>query len=218
MIFGYARVSTKEQNEARQINAIKEYCKKEGLELEERNIIIDKQSGKDFKREGYQALTRQMLRKGDTLIIKELDRLGRNKEEIKEELEYLKGKGIKVKILNIPTTLIELDEGNTWVMDMVNNILIEVLGAIAEEERETMRRRQKEGIKIAREEGKHLGRPRIDLDTISKWQRETIKELYPKWKAKEMTAVDFMEEVELKRNTFYKIMRQYEEQLEKEEQ
>lgn len=214
MIFGYVRVSTKEQNEGRQINAIKEYCKKEGLELEERNIIIDKQSGKDFKREGYQALTRQMLREGDTLIIKELDRLGRNKEEIKEELEYLKGKGIKVKILNIPTTLIELDEGNIWVMEMVNNILIEVLGAIAEEERETMRRRQREGIKDAKKQGKHLGRPRIDLDTISKGQRETIKELYPKWKAEEITAVDFMERVDLKRNTFYKIMGQYEKMLE----
>lgn len=213
MIFGYARVSTKEQNEDRQVTAMKEYCKSNNLELEERNIIIDKQSGKDFIREGYQTLTRQILRKNDTLIIKELDRLGRNKEEIKDELKYLKEKGITVRILDIPTTLIEFQEENKWVMEMVNNVLIEVLGAVAEEERVKIRKRQREGIEEAKAKGKHLGRPRIDWNTLTKQQQELIKELYPVWKKKQITATDFMNQLELKRNTFYKIIKQYEEQL-----
>jgi DNA invertase Pin-like site-specific DNA recombinase len=213
MLFGYARVSSKDQNEGRQIISIKEYCKSKGLEIEDRNIITDKESGKDFNREGYKTLTRQLLRAGDTLIIKELDRLGRNKEEIKKELEYLKDKGVTIRILNIPTTLIELPEGQDWVMDMVNNILIEVMGAVAEEERVKIRQRQREGINQAKAEGKHLGRPRMDLNTISKHQRETIKDLYPNWKDGEITATKFMEEIDLKRNTFYKIIKQYEETL-----
>ena len=213
MLFGYARVSSKDQNEGRQVTAIKEYCKSKGQDIEDRNIITDKESGKDFNREGYKTLTRQLLRAGDTLIIKELDRLGRNKAEIKKELEYLKDKGVMVRILNIPTTLIELPEGQDWVMDMVNNILIEVMGAVAEEERIKIGQRQREGIEQARAEGKHLGRPRIDIDTISKSQKETIKELYPNWKDGEITATDFMERIDLKRNTFYKIIKQYEETL-----
>ncbi|MDY0278678.1 MAG: recombinase family protein, partial [Acholeplasma sp.] len=213
LIYGYARVSSKEQNEERQLKAIKDYCIKNDLIMEDRNILIDKQSGKDFKRPSYQTLKEQLLRKGDILVIKELDRLGRNKQQIKEELEDLKNKGVIIRILNIPTTLIEIPEGNQWVMEMVNNILIEVLGAIAEEERATTRQRQKEGIEIAKAKGKHLGRPKINYSTISKNQRELIKENYSKWKAKEITAVKFMEILDFKTNTFYKIMKEYEEYI-----
>lgn len=217
-VYGYIRVSSKDQNEARQLKAIKDYCKKEGLILEDRNIVIDKQSGKDFKRIGYESLRGNnsvdgRLRKGDILIVKELDRLGRNKQQIKEELEYFKNEGIIIRILNIPTTLIEIPEENKWVMDMVNNILIEVLGAIAEEERTTIRQRQKEGIAAAKEKGKHLGRPRINYNTISKEQRDIIKKYFPIWKAKDITAVKFMQIVDLKTNTFYKIMKEYEDEV-----
>lgn len=211
-IYGYVRVSSKDQNEDRQIAAIKEYCKANNLDIEDRNIIADKQSGKDFNREGYKTLKNQLLREGDTLIIKELDRLGRNKAEIKKELEYLKDKKVIVRILDIPTTLIELPKGSDWVMDMVNNVLIEVMGAIAEEERQKIRRRQREGIEQAKAKGKHLGRPRIDWDTIEEGQRDKIKELYPRWKAEEITATKFMQIVDLKRNTFYKIIKQYEQE------
>ncbi len=211
MLFGYVRVSSKDQNEDRQVAAIKEYCKANNLDIEDRNIITDKQSGKDFNREGYKTLTRQLLREGDTLIIKELDRLGRNKAEIKKELEYLKDKKVIVRILDIPTTLIELPKGSDWVMDMVNNVLIEVMGSIAEEERQKIRRRQREGIEQAKKAGKHLGRPRMDWDTITRQQRELIGEYYPMWKDGEITATKFMEIVDLKRNTFYKIISQYEE-------
>lgn len=208
--FGYARVSARDQNEDRQVVAIMEYCKNNDIKLSERDIIIDKQSGKDFTREGYQTLTRQMLREGDTLVIKELDRLGRNKEAIKNELEYLKNRGIIVRILDIPTTLIELPQENKWVMEMVNNILIEVMGAMAEEDRIKIKRRQEEGIKQAKAKGKHLGRPRIDYNTLDKTTQKAIKENYSNWKSGEITAVKFMKILDLKRNTFYKIMKQYE--------
>ena len=140
MIYGYARISDKKQNEARQIEALTKYG------VEEKYIKIDKASGKNFNRENYLLLRDEILRAGDTLVVKELDRLGRNKEQIKEELDYFKNNKIRVKILNIPTTLIDLPEGQEWVFEMVNNILIEVLGAIAEEERIKIRQRQREGI------------------------------------------------------------------------
>ena len=120
MEFGYARVSTSHQNTDRQIEALLEYG------IPERNIIVDKQSGKDFERVGYLALKNTMLRAGDTLVIKELDRLGRNKQMIKEELEWLKAHEIRVKILNVPTSLMECD-GQDWILEMVSNILIEVM-------------------------------------------------------------------------------------------
>lgn len=153
MTFGYIRVSSKEQNEGRQIKALKDYSK----ELKDEHIYIDKQSGKDFEREKYQEL-KKVLREGDTVIIQELDRLGRNKDMIKQELKELQERKVRVKILNIPTTLIEFEEGQAWLLDMVNNILVEVLGAIAEEERNKIRQRQAEGIELAKQQGKYKGR------------------------------------------------------------
>lgn len=146
MMYGYARVSTaQKQNEARQIEALIAYG------VEEKYIKTDKASGKDFNRENYQLLKNEILRPGDTLVVKELDRLGRNKEQVKEELKYFKDNKIRVKILNIPTTLMDLPEGQEWVFDMVNNILIEVLGAIAEDERIKIKQRQSEGIAAMKE-------------------------------------------------------------------
>ena len=135
-IYGYVRVSSREQNEDRQFEALTRF----GVPPE--SIIIDKCSGKDTEREGYQYLKRQILRAGDTLVIKELDRLSRNKADIKRELEEFKAKGIRVKILDIPTTLTDFPKEQMWVMDMINSILIEVLGAIAENERNKIRSQQ----------------------------------------------------------------------------
>lgn len=152
-IYGYARVSSREQNEDRQLEALI----KSGVP--EQNIIIDKCSGKDTEREGYQYLKRQILRKGDTLVIKELDRLSRNKSDIKRELEQFKDMGVRVKILDIPTTLTEFSDEQMWVMDMINSILIEVLGSIAENERNKIRLRQLEGIEAAKKKNVRFGRP-----------------------------------------------------------
>ena len=152
--FGYARVSTVQQHEDRQVQALLEYG------VEERNIIVDKESGKDFNRVGYLSLKENMLRRGDTLVISELDRLGRNKAMIKNELEWFKSEGIRVKILNVPTTLLDC-EGQDWVLDMVSNILIEVMASVAEEERVKIHRRQEEGIAVAKAKGVRFGRPSI---------------------------------------------------------
>ena len=157
-VYGYARVSSKEQNEDRQLNALLEF----GVSRE--NIITDKVSGKDISREGYMYLKNSLLRDGDTLVIKELDRLSRNKSDIKKELEYFKEHNIRVKILDIPTTLADFPDGQQWVLDMINNILIEVLGSIAEAERIKIKQRQREGIDSARKRGiVKFGRPKANI-------------------------------------------------------
>lgn len=203
--YGYARVSDKGQNLDRQIIELEKY-------VDSRYIFTDKQSGKNMDRVQYQLL-RKIAQKGDTIYIKSLDRLGRNKQDIKQELEYYKSEGVRVKILEIPTTMMQIQEGQEWLIDMINNLLLEVLSTMAEQERLNIRQRQREGIDVAQAQGKHLGRPRMNWSSISDKQRELIKELYPKWKSKEITATDFMEQVELRRNTFYKIVKEYEKGL-----
>ena len=100
-----------------------------------------------------------ILRQGDTLVVKSLDRLSRNKSDIYNELRYFKEQGIRLKVIDLPTTMMDLPEGQEWVFEMVNNILIEVLGTIAEQERITIKQRQVEGIAAARENGRKFGRP-----------------------------------------------------------
>ena len=201
--FGYIRVSSKEQNEGRQIKALKDYSK----ELKDEHIYIDKQSGKDFEREKYQEL-KKILREGDTVIIQELDRLGRNKDMIKQELKELQERKVRVKILNIPTTLIEFEEGQAWLLDMVNNILVEVLGAIAEEERNKIRQRQAEGIELAKQEGKYQGR---DKGTF-KADMKKFKKVYNQVQGKQITVTQAVELLGYKsRTSYYNMARQYEE-------
>ena len=117
----YARVSTTEQNLDRQLDIF------HSLGAEDRDIITDKQSGKDLDRPGYTALKTTILRPGDTLIIKSLGRLSRSKLDIKNELQYFKDNNIRIKVIDLPTTMLDLPEEQSWVIDMVNNILIEVL-------------------------------------------------------------------------------------------
>lgn len=193
--FGYGRVSTTHQHTDRQIEALLAHG------VEERDIFIDKQSGKDFNRENYQTLKNNVLRKGDTLVIKELDRLGRNKKMVKEELEYFKSQGIRIKILNIPTTLIDV-EGQSWVMEMVSNILIEVLSTIAEEELLKNHQRQKEGIASAKARGVEFGRP-----TIKK--PEGYDAVMQRVASGELKAVEAMKLLKVRRTSFYKLKKLY---------
>ena len=158
MIYGYMRVSTKSQNLNRQEDALLEF----GVEKD--NIFADKESGKNFDREKYQEM-KSILKRNDVLVIKELDRLGRNKEMVKEELEYFKSNGIRVKILNIPTTLIDFPEGQEWIMDMINNILLEVMSSIDEEERRKIKTRQAEGIAAAKAGGVKFG-PKVKYTEV----------------------------------------------------
>lgn len=188
----YARVSTKEQNLDRQLAAFA------ALGASERDVITDKESGKSLNRDGYTALKAAMLRPGDTLVIKSLDRLSRNKADIKNELRYFRDNNIRLKVLDLPTTLADYPEGQGWVLDMVNNILIEVLSSIAQQERETIRQRQAEGIAAARAQGKHLGRPKATKP--DNWDA-----VITRWKAGEITAVEAMRQTGTKRSTFYKL-------------
>ena len=190
--FGYARVSSREQHEDRQIEALTNY----GVSRD--NIIVDKCSGKDTEREGYQYLKKQILRNGDTLVIKELDRLSRSKSDIKQELEFFKCNGIHVKILDIPTTLTDFPPEQIWVMDMINAILIEVLGSIAENERLKIRRRQREGIDAALKKNVRFGRPAIakpeNWDTV-------IKQI----DAKEISVSQALQALNISRSSYYRL-------------
>ena len=191
--YAYARVSTREQNLDRQLKALTDYG------VGERDIVTDKASGKNLDRPGYQMLKHQMLRDGDTLVVMSLDRLSRNKVHIKNELEYYKQHHIRVKVLDMPTTLIELPEEQDWIFDMINNILIEVLASIAEQERVRTHQRQAQGIAAAKEKGKHLGRPQAQYP-------DNWTEVYNRWQSGEITAVAAMKELGLKKSTFYKLV------------
>lgn len=198
-IYGYARVSTKEQKLDRQVIELAKYVP------DQEDIITDVISGKTFERPNYQAL-RRFVRTGDTIYIKSLDRFGRNKKMIKDELEYYKQKGVFVRCLDIPTTLMDYtDYGELQkaIFDMVNNVLIEVLGMMYEHELTTTKARQREGIEAAKRAGRHLGRPRI------KQPRGWIM-VYERWKNKELTARAAMRELGLKPATFYRMIRKYE--------
>ena len=188
--FYYARVSTREQNLDRQLEAFR------ALGADEREIITDKESGKNLDRPGYQALKTAMLRPGDTLVVKSLDRLSRSKSDIHNELQWFKDNSIRLKVIDLPTTMMDLPSGQEWVFEMVNNILIEVLGTIAEQERLTIRQRQREGIAAAKAKGKHLGRPATVLP--DNWD-----EVIALWRSGQISAKEAMQRTGVKRTHFY---------------
>ena len=191
-IYGYARVSSREQNEDMQLEAFTSF----GVPSE--NIIVDKCSGKDTEREGYKYLKRQILRNGDTLVIKELDRLIRNKSDIKHELEYFRKHNIHIRILDIPTTLTDFPSEQIWIMDRINSILIEVLGSIAENERIKIRTRQREGIIVAQKKKLKFGRPKIELP-------ENFETISARVKAKEITVSQSVKILNISRSSYYRM-------------
>jgi len=201
--FGYVRVSTKEQNTDRQIIAMQE------LGINERDIFVDKASGKDFERPQYQALKAQ-LRKGDLVYISSLDRLGRNSDAIKREWESItKEIGADMVVLDMP--LLDTRQHKDTLGTFVSDLVLQVLSFMAQSEREKTLARQKEGIAVAKAKGKHLGRPQLNLNTLTKQQRADLEANYQAWKDKTITGVKFMEILELKKNSFYKIIGEYEE-------
>lgn len=208
-VVGYARVSSKEQNLARQLKALSAY-------VDSDMIVTDKASGKDLNRDGYKSLKIGIgkLVEGDTLYIKSLDRLSRNKEDAKRELQYFAEHGIRVKVIDIPSTMIEVAEGQDWIVTMINNILVEVLTSIAENERLTIKQRQAEGMdampidattgkRKSSKTGRVVGRPCIDYP--NGWEQ-----VYKRWKSKEIKAVEAMQILNLKKDSFYKLVKRYE--------
>jgi DNA invertase Pin-like site-specific DNA recombinase len=190
--FGYARVSSFDQNLTRQIQALKDYS------IDERDIITDKISGKDFNRQGYLMLKNQILRQGDVLAIKELDRLGRNYEQIKDEWRELQKMGIDIVILDMP--ILDTREKSDLEKSLIANIVFELLAYLAEKERCKIKSRQKEGIAAAKSKGVKFGRPKMALPA-------NFYAEYFKWQNGEQTAVQTMKRLGLKRTTFYKLIK-----------
>lgn len=195
--FAYARVSSRDQNLARQLESLKQYVP------DDRDIFVDKQSGKNTDRPGLQLLL-HLLRSGDTLYLHSLDRLGRNKEDIKNILRELKEKKVIVRILDLPTSMVTTDDEVTGAtMEMVNNLLIEVLGYVAEMERRNIRKRQEEGIEIAKEKGVKFGRKKLP------WP-ETWEEDYIQWKNKRCTAMSLIKKYGWNSTSFYRKVQEWE--------
>ena len=196
MIYFYVRVSTKDQNLARQLETARAYKNID-------KVFCDKQSGKNFERKEYINL-KETVRQGDEVIIKELDRLGRDKEGIKEEIKWFKEQGVTLRILDVPTTLIDFN-GQDWIADMVNNILIEVLGAMAQQEREKTEKRRDEGIaampivngkRVSTKTGNAYGRPSIEID-------DSFEKILKKQKDGELSVVECCKRLGISRATWY---------------
>lgn len=193
--FFYGRVSTKEQNADRQIKAAKDFG------IDDRDIYIDKKSGKDFDREQYQILKGQ-LREGDLLVILSIDRLGRNYDQIIAEWRDIISLGCDIVVLDMPI----LDTRNTdggLTKRFISDLFLQILSYVSEQERENIRSRQRQGIEIARSLGKYKGRKPIDI--------QNFQEVYTEWRRGAITARKAMELLgDIKPNTFYRRVKEYE--------
>ena len=193
--FGYIRVSSKDQNEGRQLEAMKK------MGINGRDIYLDKQSGKNFERTNYQLLKR-VIRKGDILYIHSLDRFGRNKEEILQEWNDLT-KNIEADIVVLDMPLLDTTQYKDSMGTFIADLVLQILSWMAEEERERIRKRQREGIDLALQNGIQFGRPAVFVS-------EEFKEVYRKWKSGELTAVEAMQEAGVKKTSFYKLVKDLE--------
>ncbi len=190
MKYGYVRVSTKEQNIDRQL--VEMYSQG----LSDNFIYIDKQSGKDFERAKYQEL-KQHLHSGDLLVIKSIDRLGRNYDMIIDEWRTLvNDMNVDIQVLDMPL-LDTRTEGKNLVGKFISDIVLQILSFVAENERENIKKRQAEGIRIAKEKGKHLGRPKLKLP-------KNFTTIADKYKKKEITLAEALSSLKMNRSSFYK--------------
>ena len=193
-IFGYARVSSKEQNEERQLVAFKEYG------IDERDIYIDKQSGKDFNRENYITL-KHILRENDLLVIKSIDRLGRNYNQIIDEWKDIT-KNIKADIVVIDMPLLDTRKNKDLLGTFISDLVLQILSYVAEQERRFINQRQLEGINAALANGVKFGRPKIE-------KPQDFDVVVSRWKNKDIKSKEAMELLGLKPNTFYNMVKKY---------
>lgn len=192
--YGYVRVSSREQNEDRQLDALR------GIEIEERNIFIDKQSGKDFERPQYKRLVRKVKRE-DLIYIKSIDRLGRNYSEIQEQWRFLtKEKGADIVVLDMP--LLDTRRGKDLMGTFLSDIVLQVLSFAAENERTNIRQRQAEGIAAAKARGVRFGRPQINMP---EYFGKTVRS----WERKEITVEEAVRRCGVSESTFYRRLREY---------
>lgn len=193
--YAYIRVSSKDQNEGRQVQAMNDKG------IPKRDIFIDKVSGKDFQREQYQLLKR-MLRKGDVLYIHSLDRFGRNKEEIVQEWNAIT-KEIQADIVVLDMPLLDTTQYKDSMGTFIADLVLQILSWMAQEERDRIRKRQREGIDMALKQGKAYGRPQAQAS-------DAFLEAYKEWKEGKITAVKAMQRADVKKTTFYKLVKQME--------
>lgn len=191
-VFGYARVSSKEQNEERQLNAFKEFS------IDERDIYVDKQSGKDFNRDNYLVL-KHILRENDLLVIKSIDRLGRNYNMIIEEWKDIT-QNIKADIVVIDMPLLDTRNNKDLLGTFISDLILQILSYVAEQERTFIKQRQKEGIENALNKGVKFGRPKIEKPA-------NFDNVINQWKKKEIKSKDAMSMLNLKPNTFYNLLK-----------
>ncbi len=193
--FGYIRVSSKDQNEARQMEKMLE------LGIDERHIFVDKESGKDFDREKYQAMV-AMLREGDLIYIPSIDRLGRNYNEILAQWSIItKEKGADIVVLDMP--LLDTRKDRDLTGTLISDIVLQLLSYVAQKERENIRQRQAEGIAIAKANGVYKGRKPIEID------KAAFESIYAEVLRGERTNNYAMQKLGLKRNTYYKAVHEY---------
>ena len=191
-VFGYARVSSKEQNEERQLNAFKEFG------IDERDIYVDKQSGKDFNRDNYLVL-KHILRENDLLVIKSIDRLGRNYNMIIEEWKDIT-QNTKADIVVIDMPLLDTRNNKDLLGTFISDLILQILSYVAEQERTFIKQRQKEGIENALNKGVKFGRPKIEKPA-------NFDNVINRWKKKEIKSKDAMSMLNLKPNTFYNLLK-----------
>lgn len=197
MEFMYIRCSTKDQNEARQVEKAKE------LGIDDRHIFIEKASGKDFDRPVYQGMKNATLREGDVLYIDSLDRLGRNYEGIVAEWQSLtKEIGVDIVVLDMP--LLDTRKNKDLLGTLISDIVLQLLSYVAQSEREKIRSRQKDGIEVAKKEGKYKGRKPVEVNPYE------FDKLMGDVKEKRRTATSVMNELGLTRTTFYKLVGEWE--------
>lgn len=193
-IYGYIRVSTREQNEARQQIALRNFP------VSEENIFMDKQSGKNFDRTAYRKMIRKM-KKGDLLVIHSIDRLGRNYEEILEQWRiFTREMKIDVVVLDMPL-LDTRDKSRDLTGTFIADLVLQILSYVAQNERENIRKRQAEGIAAAKERGVHFGNPGKPLPAA-------FEEVVGRWRRKEIRICDALEELKVGRTYFYKYVKQ----------
>ena len=199
-IYGYARVSTMEQKEDRQIFALREKG------VDESNIYLDKISGKDFNRKMYRLLT-QKLRPGDLLYVKSIDRLGRNYRDIIEQWRFLTmEKQIDIVILDM--SLLDTRKGKDLMGTFLSDIVLQVLSFVAENERVNIRQRQREGIAMAKRRGIHLGRPLKKLPS-------KFVQIYDQWWRRQITGKEAARRCRMPLSTFYRKAKEHRDAIEK---
>ena len=187
-VYGYIRVSTRDQNEERQVIAMREFG------VPEKNMVIDKQSGKNFARPGYRRLVKK-LKPADTLVIKSIDRLGRNYDDVLEQWRLLtKEKQVDIVVLDMP--LLDTRRGKDLMGTFLSDIVLQVLSFVAENERSNIRQRQAEGIAAAKARGVRFGRPPLPLP-------ENFQEVYRAWRGKQITLKQAAQACQMPEGTFY---------------